>query len=80
MPTVFNMTWRSATSSLRRRQVKVTSPAADPRGRRGLSDSGTSGAGCSEASIWTLTLRLIAYFLMTSFIAALLATRFRWLA
>jgi hypothetical protein len=78
------MICRSATSSAQRGWLRASSYALGSNGgcENGgceLANSRTGGRGDSAASIWTVTLGLVVYFLVSSFVAALLATHFGWL-
>jgi len=46
---------------------------------RDLANTSPEADSCPAPSIWTLTLGLIAFFLVSSFVTASLATHFGWL-
>jgi hypothetical protein len=73
------MNCRTATSSAHRGWITASERPPGSRSGFELANDRT-GINCdSAASIWTLTLGLVVGFLVSSFVAALLATHFGWL-
>lgn len=71
--------YRFRTSSAQRGWVRASQFGPGSNDRREVANSDPEANRRSGPSIWTLTLGLIAFFLLISFVAVLLATHFEWL-
>ena len=70
----------SSTSPRQRERVRVSRFGLGSNDRCDLASSDPEANRRSAPSIWTVTLGLVAYFLVISVVAASLATHFGWLS